>query len=115
MAQTGGNAKVYRYGGEEFTVLFKGKTAQQSLEYLEELREDIAEYDLIIRDTTTRPKDPKEGQAKRGKINKTKVVNVTISIGVADNSELSKPQEVIKASDVALYRAKDGGRNCVSL
>lgn len=115
MAQTGGNAKVYRYGGEEFTVLFKGKTAEQSLEYLEELREDIAEYDLIIRDNTTRPKDAKEGQAKRGKVNKTKVVNVTISIGVADNSEFNKPQEVIKASDVALYRAKDGGRNCVSL
>ncbi|MDD9176478.1 GGDEF domain-containing protein [Aliivibrio sp. S2TY2] len=115
MAQTGGNAKVYRYGGEEFTVLFKGKTAEQSLEYLEELREDIADYDLIIRDTSTRPKDKKEGQAKRGKANKTKVVNVTISIGVADNTEYRKPQEVIKASDNALYRAKDGGRNCVSL
>ncbi|CAQ81190.1 GGDEF domain-containing protein [Aliivibrio salmonicida] len=115
MAQTGGNAKVYRYGGEEFTVLFKGKTVEESLEYLEELREDIADYDLIIRDTSTRPKDKKEGQAKRGKANKTKVVNVTISIGVADNTEYKKPQEVIKASDKALYRAKDGGRNCVSL
>lgn len=115
MAETGGNAKVYRYGGEEFTVLFKGKTAEQSLEYLEELREDIANYDLIIRDSSTRPKDKKEGQANRGKNNMTKVVNVTISIGVADNSEFKKPQEVIKASDTALYRAKDGGRNCVSL
>lgn len=115
MAQTGGNAKVYRYGGEEFTVLFKGKTVEESLEYLEELREDIADYDLIIRDTSTRPKDKKEGQAKRGKANKTKVVNVTISIGVADNTEYKKPQDVIKASDKALYRAKDGGRNCVSL
>nr|VVV06403.1 Diguanylate cyclase VdcA [Aliivibrio wodanis] len=115
MAETGGNAKVYRYGGEEFTVLFKGKTAEQSLEYLEELREDIANYDLIIRDSSTRPKDKKEGQANRGKSNMTKVVNVTISIGVADNSEFKKPQEVIKASDTALYRAKDGGRNCVSL
>lgn len=115
MAETGGNAKVYRYGGEEFTVLFKGKNAEQSLEYLEELREDIANYDLIIRDSSTRPKDKKEGQANRGKSNMTKVVNVTISIGVADNSEFKKPQEVIKASDTALYRAKDGGRNCVSL
>lgn len=114
MAQTGGNAKVYRYGGEEFTVLFKGKTAKQSLEYLEELREDIADYDLIIRDTSTRPKDNKEGQAKRGKANKTKVVNVTISIGVADSEDLRKPQLVIKAADEALYRAKEGGRNCVS-
>lgn len=114
MAQTGGNAKVYRYGGEEFTVLFKGKTAKESLEFLEELREDIADYDLIIRDTSTRPKDNKEGQAKRGRANKTKVVNVTISIGVSDNYELKKPQQVIKAADEALYRAKGKGRNCVS-
>ena len=35
MKQVGGRAKVYRYGGEEFTVLFKNKNVDESLEHLE--------------------------------------------------------------------------------
>ncbi|MCG7495265.1 GGDEF domain-containing protein [Vibrio sp. Of7-15] len=114
MADTNGGAKVYRYGGEEFTVLFKGKTAEQSIEYLDELREDIANYDLVIRNKDDRPKSDEEGTQKRGKGNQSKVVNVTISIGVADSSVAAKPVKVIKAADEALYRAKKGGRNKVS-
>ena len=41
-------------------------------------------------------------------------VPVTISIGVAEKSErYAKSDQVIKAADRALYRAKEGGRNQV--
>ncbi len=109
MLKTGGNAKIYRYGGEEFTVLFKGKTTQQSLKHLEQLRENIANYDLVIRQSSTYFENTQQEK------NQSKIVNVTISIGVADNSEFKNPQEVIKESDNALYRAKNAGRNCVCL
>ncbi len=43
-----------------------------------------------------------------------KRVPVTVSIGVAERDDrYSKPDQVVKAADRALYRAKDGGRNQV--
>jgi diguanylate cyclase (GGDEF)-like protein len=42
-------------------------------------------------------------------------VSVTISIGVAERSAKSAmPDDVLKAADEALYRAKSKGRNQVS-
>jgi diguanylate cyclase (GGDEF)-like protein len=39
---------------------------------------------------------------------------VTISIGVAEKSESYKTaEEVLKAADKALYKAKKNGRNCI--
>jgi len=41
-------------------------------------------------------------------------VPVTISIGVAEkNDRYTKSEQVVKAADRALYRAKEGGRNQV--
>ena len=114
MTRVGGRAKVYRYGGEEFTVLFKGKYADDAIEYLEELREDIADYKMTLRNQSSRPKNNKEGSKNRGNSRKTDTVSVTISIGVADSVDIRKPQMVIKAADEALYRAKKSGRNQVS-
>lgn len=115
MDQVGGRARVFRYGGEEFTVLFKGKYADQATVYLEELRESIADYKMVLRNQNNRPKDDREGTKKRGNTGKSSSVSVTISIGVADSSEIKKPHKVIKAADEALYRAKKGGRNKVSV
>ncbi len=115
MTQVGGRAKVFRYGGEEFTVLFKGKYADDAIDYLEELRESIADYQMILRNQAERPKNHTDGTKQRGNSTKNKSVNVTISIGLADSSEIKKPQKVIKAADEALYRAKKGGRNQVSV
>jgi hypothetical protein len=115
MDQVGGRARVFRYGGEEFTVLFKGKYADQATDYLEELRESIADYKMVLRNQDNRPKDDREGTKNRGNVAKSRSVSVTISIGVADSSEIRKPHKVIKAADEALYRAKKGGRNKVSV
>ncbi|RTZ17323.1 GGDEF domain-containing protein [Vibrio aquaticus] len=115
MTLVGGRAKVYRYGGEEFTVLFKGKLADDAKDHLELLRASIESYDMVLRNQDSRPKDDKAGSKKRGGNKRNDVVNVTISIGVADSSEINKVSEVMKAADKALYKAKKAGRNKVCL
>ncbi|WP_413112287.1 diguanylate cyclase [Thaumasiovibrio sp. DFM-14] len=113
MTLTNGGAQVYRYGGEEFTVLFKNRNTQQIIEHLEELRERIANYPLILRDNKKRPDNRKQGKKMRQQAVKRNAVNVTISIGVTDGKGHANPQEAMKAADNALYKAKKKGRNCV--
>jgi len=113
MLSVGGSGKAFRYGGEEFTVLFTGKRAADALPHLEELRKAIEGYRLAIR-SDDRPKDAKQGQTKRGNRSGFTEVSVTISIGVAESGEEHiNPAEVMKAADKALYRAKSKGRNQV--
>ncbi len=114
LRQVKGRAKVYRYGGEEFTVLFKGKTTEEAFDYLEALRQDIQDYDMHLRNTDKRPKNDKLGRMKRQKNQANSTVNITVSIGVSDSQSSRDPQEVIKYADQALYKAKKTGRNRVS-
>ena len=108
--QVGGGGKPFRYGGEEFTVVFPGKSKKEVIPYLETLRESIAGAQFGLRGKGRPKKKPK----KRSKRKSPKTVSVTISIGVAEaGPKLTKPVEVIKAADRALYRAKKKGRNCV--
>lgn len=114
-----GGGRGYRYGGEEFTVVFPGRTPSQARAHLEALRESIAEYEMVLR-SAPRPKNDKHKPARkrRGSAPESgrNTVSVTISIGVASRSpERKLPEQVIKAADQALYRAKEKGRNCVSL
>ncbi|MGD8116674.1 MULTISPECIES: GGDEF domain-containing protein [unclassified Vibrio] len=111
----GGRAKVYRYGGEEFTVLFKGKLADEAKDHLERLRTSIESYEMTLRDQDSRPKSDKLGSKKRGPKKNEESVNVTISIGVADSSETKDVSTVMKSADEALYKAKKSGRNQVCL
>lgn len=114
LARVGGGGKAYRYGGEEFTVLFPGKSVDEALPHLEALREDIAGHRLELR-TAGRPATAASGRKQRGRRNSGKSVSVTISIGVAErNDRLLTPEDVVQAADKALYRAKDQGRNRVS-
>ncbi|MEZ9893169.1 GGDEF domain-containing protein [Vibrio lentus] len=112
LRETTGGAKAYRYGGEEFTIIFKGKNTEQVKEHLQVLISEIQNYDMIIRNTHDRPDDHEVGMQKRGKNGKpTKVVNVTVSIGLSDSTTTKQPEEVLKLADNALYKAKETGRN----
>lgn len=114
IAAVSGGGLAYRYGGEEFTVLFPGYDVEDAVPHLEALRESIASYALTIRDQQ-RPKDHKEGRKLRGSNPRQRSVTVTISIGAAQPANNRKlPHEVIKAADEALYAAKKAGRNRVS-
>lgn len=110
-----GGGRPFRYGGEEFTVVFSGKTSTEAAPHLEKLRLAIADYKLALR-ADERPKDDKRGQGNRIRQSSAREVSVTVSIGVAESSgRYATPEEVIKAADTALYRAKSGGRNQVCL
>ncbi|UUM32549.1 GGDEF domain-containing protein [Vibrio japonicus] len=108
-----GNAKVYRYGGEEFAILFRDKSADEVKDHLERLRISIASYDLHLRDYSSRPKGDQLSVKNCMQSQSGEVVNVTISIGVCDNTHHRHVKQVLKQADVALYEAKQKGRNRV--
>ena len=112
--KVGGGGVPYRYGGEEFAIIFAGKRLEFCKPHLEAVRLAIDNYSIALRDETTRPQSRQEGTAKRGKNKKRKAVSVTASIGLAErNEENNKPEQVLKTADNALYKAKRSGRNCV--
>ncbi len=114
IARVGGGGQAFRYGGEEFTVVFPGKSIAETLPFLEALRENVEDYRLALR-ASDRPKKSKGTRRRRGGWRGKRSVSVTISIGAAERSErLGTPDEVIQAADRALYRAKEKGRNQVS-
>lgn len=115
LAKVKGRGKVYRYGGEEFTVVFKGKNAHECIDDLEEIRELVANYPFRVRDHEERPENSNAGSKMRqNRGNKDGTVQVTISIGVAQrNKQADEPELVIKEADGLLYQAKEKGRNCV--
>jgi diguanylate cyclase (GGDEF)-like protein len=116
-ASAGSSSKAYRYGGEEFTLVFPGKSVKEVLPCLESLRKSVADEKFIIRDMS-RPRNKssrKNRSSGKKKSPLKKTVQVTVSIGVADNRGTgSTAKEVLKISDKALYRAKKKGRNRVS-
>lgn len=107
----GGGGKAFRYGGEEFTIVFPAMDAEEAVEYLENLRSTLAESPFMVRGRV-RPARKPTAAKKPSKPNRK--VNITVSMGVAERTDrMDTPQQVIKAADRALYRAKKAGRNRV--
>jgi diguanylate cyclase (GGDEF)-like protein len=106
----GGGWRAFRYGGEEFAVLFPGKDAGEAVEHLETLRRSIEATPFTVRGPGRPPTRPQPVPAARGR----RHIAVTVSIGVA-GSEGSDygPEDIVPAADQALYRAKHAGRNRV--
>lgn len=129
LAQVTGGGQAYRCGGEEFTILFPGKTMAEVVNHLERLRVAIegSEFHMRGNDRRQAPRgaDRRNGRATGGRPrnkghairrltqeNTRSSLSVTVSIGVAmPDMEQSTPEVVIEAADKALYRAKANGRN----
>jgi diguanylate cyclase (GGDEF)-like protein len=112
LRRVGGGGKPFRYGGEEFTILFAGRSRQEAMVHLDTLRQAIEAAQFGLRGKNRPKKPPKK--LKKTKM-QPKTVSVTISIGVAEpDSGRPKPGSVLKAADQALYRAKKRGRNCIA-
>ncbi|TNF08836.1 MAG: GGDEF domain-containing protein [Gammaproteobacteria bacterium] len=111
LRRVSGGGKAYRFGGEEFCVLFRGRHTEQVLDFLEDLRSNIAEYDMTTRDKKSRPRTQKSGEKKRGASRRDGNIRVTVSMGVADSQDALHFEGLLKAADSAMYRAKEGGRN----
>ncbi len=108
-----GRAKVFRYGGEEFVILFAGMSINEVVPQLERMRKAIERRPFVLR-AEDRPKEKPE-KIKAGSSKGRGVIHVTMSFGVAQKTELLKTsQDVIRKADEALYKSKNGGRNCVT-
>jgi len=86
---------VARHGGEEFVMLFRGKSVSEACEIVDETRGDLASRKLVDRNTGER------------------MEQVSFSGGVADVFGYGDPRDALKAADRALYLAKEHGRNRV--
>jgi two-component system cell cycle response regulator len=83
---------ICRYGGEEFVVLLPQTPAKQAMALAERLRRGINRLTV---------------PSLRGE------VSFTVSIGVAGLKPGTQGEGLVKASDRALYQAKQAGKNCV--
>jgi PleD family two-component response regulator len=109
LLSVGGGGKAFRYGGEEFSVLFDGKTMEEAAPVLEKFRAELAAAPFIVRAKSRPRKKPSSLPLPAGS---RKKVSVTVSIGVAEpGARHGTSDQVIKGADAALYRAKRSGRN----
>jgi len=84
-----------RYGGEEFMLILTDATPENTSIKAEEIRKEVKE----------RLKIKHQGQT----------LNITISLGVAIYPKHGlTTEETLKSADMALYKAKASGRNCVA-
>ena len=82
-----------RFGGEEFIALLSETSLDEALMISERLRQKIAQHEMCI---------------------DKKCFNFTVSIGVSSlKPQQTDLQTLIKEADLALYQAKQRGRNCV--
>ncbi|MCI0350651.1 MAG: GGDEF domain-containing protein [Acidobacteriales bacterium] len=115
LAAVTGGGEAFRYGGEEFTIVFPDKNIDEAITHLERLRQTIEESIFKIRGPDRRSKKAKRSSNDGAPLRRPKETSVTVSIGVAEaQGQNLRPAEVLDAADKALYRAKRTGRNRVA-
>jgi len=114
LAGVRGGGTAYRYGGEEFTILFPGKFRDEVIVHLNAVRVAVEGASFSLR-RWHRPKKKPLLAKEAPPVPMPRRLSVTVSIGVSDSTdpELS-PEQILKSADQALYRAKEQGRNRVS-
>ncbi len=86
---------VFRYGGEEFAVIITETPIEKAVIPLERLRKSISEYPFSYNGTK---------------------IKITVSIGVSEvNKQTESVHQLFENADKALYKAKENGRNQISL
>lgn len=108
-----GRGRAFRYGGEEFALLFPGIDPEETRPHLEEVRRSVERSRFVVRGPARERKGP-EGRAEKGTERDREELSVTVSIGSAGPREPDEdPLDVLDRADQALYRAKEKGRNRV--
>jgi len=83
---------LFRYGGEEFTIILNNTDTEGALQLAERVREAVEEMIYVSEDTS---------------------LNFTVSIGAATLRDDESASTLLERSDKALYSAKSSGRNQV--
>ena len=84
-----------RYGGEEFVVVMPDTDAHAAAAIAERLRDSIERSPFVLKTAGV-------------------ALNITASLGIACNSMgADTPEQLLKQADMALYEAKNAGRNRV--
>jgi len=128
LAQVTGGGQAFRVGGEEFSIVFPGKSTREVVPHLESLRIAIEESRFLVRAISERRSVPRGSDRRSHSKRRRKAadpqqgelqfaqheVSVTVSIGVAEKTARTQAvEQVVQAADKALYRAKHAGRNRV--
>lgn len=87
--------RLFRWGGEEFLLMYFGVDREGALLLAEKLNKAVAETPIAIGDVS---------------------IGITISIGIGwfEKSDVT-PEEALKRADLALYQAKSEGKNCARI
>lgn len=94
----GNEAVVTRYGGEEFAVLVPLRPLAQAIELAEEIRREVLALELEHRASPIHSH-----------------VTVSIGVGYLTGDEASVGKVLIRRADMALYYAKEHGRNQIAV
>lgn len=87
---------VCRFGGEEFVLLLHGTKSENALAIAERIRQEIEKEEIKTYDGKT--------------------ISITISAGIATvNDTIKNINEMIDQADMAIYKAKQSGKNRVCL
>jgi GGDEF domain-containing protein len=124
LGEVTGGGKAFRTGGEEFCILFPGKPASQVLPHLDRLRKTIEASSFHLRTSPVlvppsedrRKPSKKKASSRAPTMGSSNELSVTVSMGLAESRTPAQLfDQVLRAADKALYRAKQGGRNRVEL
>ena len=84
---------IFRYGGDEFLMLFPETNIEHASQLLERLRHELKNMPIMISDS--------------------KKINISVSIGMSKMDGQSSYNETIRLADQALIEAKAVGRGCI--
>jgi diguanylate cyclase (GGDEF)-like protein len=90
------DAVVARYGGEEFLVALPETELEQGRRIAQRLVDEVNKMNFTLPDNIS-------------------LSNITVSIGLAQAGPDSSTEDVYAAANAALRRAREKGRNCVSV
>ncbi|HEX5391630.1 MAG TPA: sensor domain-containing diguanylate cyclase [Rhodocyclaceae bacterium] len=83
---------AFRWGGEEYLIMLRGSTADAAVSVAEKLRAAVAEHRFLVA---------------------SNILNITISVGVAEYAPGDTADVLVSRADEGLYAAKNLGRNKV--
>jgi GGDEF domain-containing protein len=108
-------ARAFRFGGEEFAVVFPHTTLEDACAQADALRRAIESESFVVRgpDRSGRPRSERREHYRPRRRPQAEEANVTVSMGVAIATIELESSQVIAAADRALYKAKELGRNRV--